>query len=219
MVASYIAEITVKHPDLTLTSTLDAVPDLHIEIESQPATSSDSPVLFYSVKTPSYQIFESELDSDSTVADWEFISKFNDHRIYRVRLSSEVKVITPEMTERGLRILDVVNADSGWRLRLHAADRSQLANFQTYCEQEDVECRINKIYGDDDQNKTAGTGVHIQLTDRQHEVGQTATEMGYFDPEGADAEEVAEELGITPSTLSSHLRTIKAKMFKQHFSS
>ncbi|WP_222913451.1 helix-turn-helix domain-containing protein [Natrinema sp. SYSU A 869] len=219
MAASHIAEITVKHPDLTLTRTLKAVPDLHMEIESQPATSSDLPGLFYSVKTSSYQKFESELDSDSTVAEWECVSEFNAHRIYRVRLTSEVKIITPKITEHGLRVLAVTNSDGGWHLRLHAPDRSRIAHFQTYCQQEDVECQIHKLYSADNQIDTGETGVHLQLTDRQHEVAQTATDMGYFDQEGASSEEVAKVLDITPSTLSSHLRKVKMKMFKQHFGS
>lgn len=216
---SHIAEITVKHPDLTLTPTLEAIPDLQIEIESQPATASDSPVLFYSVETPDFQTFESELDADHTIIGWQSVSKFQNYRIYRVHLSSEVKIISPKMTEQDLRILSATNGDGGWHLRLQAPDRERLVQFQNYCHKEDVTCQIHKLYSTTAQNKTPGIDISIQLTDRQHEVAQTATEMGYFDQDGASAKEVSEELDITASTLSSHLRTITAKMFKQFFNS
>jgi predicted DNA binding protein len=52
-----------------------------------------------------------------------------------------------------------------------------------------------------------------QLTDRQREVLATAYEMGYFDyPKGANAEEVAAALDISPSTLAEHLAAAQQKI-------
>jgi len=51
------------------------------------------------------------------------------------------------------------------------------------------------------------------LTDRQHEVLQTAYEMGYFErPKGANATEVASELGISQSTFTEHLMAAHRKL-------
>lgn len=214
----HLAEIVVKHPDLALTPTLEDISDLTIEIESQPATAGDSPVLFYLIETPSFQEFEESLESDHTVVNWQLETELNNLRIYQVRLSSEVKVLSPKMSDLGLRVLDVSNANGGWYLQLRVPDRGQLVQFQSYCDSEDVECQIHKLYSLGVQNNlTQETQIGIQLTDRQHEVAQTATEMGYFDPDGATANEIAAELDITPSTLSSHLRTVTAKAFKHLF--
>jgi hypothetical protein len=52
-----------------------------------------------------------------------------------------------------------------------------------------------------------------KLTARQLEVLETAHEMGYFDrPRGANATEVAAELGIEPSTFSEHLGAAQRKI-------
>lgn len=52
-----------------------------------------------------------------------------------------------------------------------------------------------------------------KLTPRQREVLQTAHEMGYFTyPKKANASEVAEALGIAPSTFSEHLAAAQAKI-------
>lgn len=57
-----------------------------------------------------------------------------------------------------------------------------------------------------------------QLTDRQLEAIRAAYRMGYFDrPRGATAGEVAEELGIGPSTLTEHLATAQQKLFRDFF--
>ncbi len=54
-----------------------------------------------------------------------------------------------------------------------------------------------------------------RLTARQREVLRTAHRMGYFDyPKGANAGDVAEELDISPSTLSEHLGAAQRKVFE-----
>ncbi|MFB6071638.1 MAG: helix-turn-helix domain-containing protein [Halobacterium sp.] len=54
-----------------------------------------------------------------------------------------------------------------------------------------------------------------KLTDRQLEVLQTAHDMGYFErPRGANASEIADELGISPSTFSEHLLAAQNKLFE-----
>jgi hypothetical protein len=58
------------------------------------------------------------------------------------------------------------------------------------------------------------------FTDRQFEVLETAHEMGYFDsPKGANADAVADELGIAVSTFVEHLSTAQTKLFDQLISS
>lgn len=56
-----------------------------------------------------------------------------------------------------------------------------------------------------------------ELTERQRELARAAAERGYFDPDGPAAASVAEELGITKSTLSEHLRAVQRELFDQLF--
>lgn len=56
-----------------------------------------------------------------------------------------------------------------------------------------------------------------ELTSRQREVAATAVAMGYFDPDGASAGEVADVLGIAKSTLSEHLSEATGTVFRQLF--
>lgn len=53
-----------------------------------------------------------------------------------------------------------------------------------------------------------------RLTSRQREVVETALRMGYFDyPKGANAGEVADELGISRATFAEHLAAAESKLF------
>ncbi|MFB1063766.1 helix-turn-helix domain-containing protein [Natrinema sp. H-ect4] len=52
-----------------------------------------------------------------------------------------------------------------------------------------------------------------ELTTRQREILETAHEMGYFDyPKGANATDVAEELGVARSTFTEHLAAAQTKL-------
>ncbi|MFC6716494.1 helix-turn-helix domain-containing protein [Natrialbaceae archaeon GCM10025810] len=52
-----------------------------------------------------------------------------------------------------------------------------------------------------------------ELTDRQREILETAHEMGYFSyPKGANATDVAEELGVARSTFTEHLAAAQTKL-------
>jgi predicted DNA binding protein len=54
-----------------------------------------------------------------------------------------------------------------------------------------------------------------RLTSRQREVLETGYRMGYFDhPKEANAGDVAEELGIAPSTFSEHLAAAQRKILE-----
>ena len=54
-----------------------------------------------------------------------------------------------------------------------------------------------------------------QLTDRQREAAAIAIEQGYFASDGADAGAVADQLGVSQSTLSEHLRAVESELLSQ----
>lgn len=215
---SHIAEMLIDHPDHNLNPTLGAASDAHVQVKSQPATLSDPPTLFYLVETDDFRSFEAALADDHTVAEWDRVADVDGSRFYRVTYTDAAMFLTPTLTDLGLRILDATSGDGGWEFRLHVPEREQLARFLSYCEDEGIRYELRKVYSVDSQaDVSTDDGGGPRLTDRQREVARTATEMGYFESDGASTADIADELDITPSTLSSHLRTITAKVFERHF--
>jgi|AntRauMinimDraft_4_1070384.scaffolds.fasta_scaffold00879_1 predicted DNA binding protein len=215
---SYIAEVVVGHRNLTLTPTLQALPEVELTVESQPVTSMESPVLFYLVDAPDFEAFEAALGEDYTVAHWRVTTILDDRRIYRIEYTPETRFMTPMLTEFGLRVLEATSTPEGWHLRVHTTTRRLIEEFIEECTRQGVECQLESVYTTSVESEAVlQEGTAFQLTDRQREVARTATQMGYFDSSGASAEEVAAELDIAASTLSSHLRAITEKLYTAHF--
>lgn len=212
--------MTISHPNLSLTPTIRTASDADITIESQPLPFHEraGPIMFYSISDCSYQTIESALATDHTVDEWQVTMEFADCRLYQVYHSSATKFTYPKMADIGLQVLSIQNAERGWTIRLHAADREHLGDYWQYCREEDVRWNLKKLYSTGPQARTSyGDGDEFSLTERQREVARTAARMGYYERDGASAQAVADELGISSSTLSTHLRRILAEVFAQVF--
>lgn len=214
LTTSFIAEIVVVNPDLPLASTIRTTSDISLQVESQPLTHPESASIFYSVSNSDFQDFETALTDDHTVEDWQVTMSFKDCRIYRLQHSSVTEFLTPKLAGLGIQALSIESCEEGWSLQLQAPDKESLGEFWQYCREENVQFRLEKVYSSGSQiTAVAGERLKAQLTGRQQEVARTVTQMGYYDQDGASAEEIAAELGIAPSTLSTHLRRIVEKLF------
>ena len=79
---------------------------------------------------------------------------------------------------------------------------------------------VRRILVDRDANDGRPDVLPVDLSDvteRQATVAAVAVEKGYFDPDGATADEIAAELGVAKSTVSEHLRLVTATVLSQLF--
>ncbi|WP_435552822.1 helix-turn-helix domain-containing protein [Natrinema sp. CGMCC1.2065] len=108
---------------------------------------------------------------------------------------------------------------------VRAQDGSLLLSFRTLelAEIADIVDRLRELFDGvlveeltQDHEEVSADPVVVDreiLTDRQQEIVETAHEMGYFDyPKGANATDVAEELGVARSTFTEHLAAAQTKL-------
>lgn len=107
-------------------------------------------------------------------------------------------------------------ADAG-RLRLvfNAADFEELQAVVGELHERFPDVDVRRLVREPDPGESRDA-VYVdrgRLTERQLEVVRTAYRMGYFErPRGANATEVAAELGVDPSTFSEHLASAQRKL-------
>lgn len=125
-----------------------------------------------------------------------------------------------ELNGRIESVSDVYAVDRDLYLSLDVESRSKLRDIRADIEEEYGPVSIERIRDIDDVDRDSEyTQIDLRkLTDRQHEVVETAYRMGYFGyPRDVNATEVATSLGITSSTFTEHLNTAQAKIFREIF--
>jgi predicted DNA binding protein len=113
-------------------------------------------------------------------------------------------------------VVDVHTREGLLHLVFHARDMDHLRDVIDQLREDYPTVRIERLLrsSDEDPVRSLVFVDRAKLTDRQREVLETAHEMGYFDrPKGANAEEVAAELGIAPSTFAEHVAAAQSKLF------
>jgi predicted DNA binding protein len=104
--------------------------------------------------------------------------------------------------------IDVV--PDGWRQTGWFADRDAFDTFSSFWKR-NADFRLRRLTRDG-ESEPPGNG----LTDRQDEALRIAYEVGYFDvPRSASLEDVAEKLGIAPSSVSERLRRAQTQLIEE----
>ncbi len=197
-----IAEIRLVHPELVLAPTIERVPGVVSELESQTIVPPDVHYLFFEVSGEDLDAFDAALPDDPTVSEPTVIVDAPGFRVYRMRLTSDERLVLPKAADLGMRVLHATSGEGGWLATLEVPELTDLRRFREYCADRDVTVTVRRLYHADDP-----PGSELGLTDVQRETLGVAYEQGYFDePRGTTVEELATRLGVSSSAVSGRLR-------------
>jgi predicted DNA binding protein len=105
---------------------------------------------------------------------------------------------------------------TGWHQTRWFADRDAFDEYRAFW-QRNGQFRLHRLTRDGEGDD--GDATSDGLTDAQREAVRTAHEMGYFEiPRTASLEAVADELGISASSLSERLRRAQSHLVTTHVS-
>ncbi|RQG91129.1 bacterio-opsin activator [Natrarchaeobius halalkaliphilus] len=198
-----IAELTLVHPELVLTPTIEAVPEMTIELEYQAIASPESYFLFFEVCGNHLDRFDRAIESDRTVSEPTALIDDDECRIYRVRVSSLDRLVLPRAAELGIRVLRTEAGSGGWIPTLEIPELEALQEFRAYCERREISFSVDRLYHAEKGERAGEFG----LTPIQRETLLVAYEEGYFDdPRGTSMADLAETLGVSSSAVSGRLR-------------
>jgi predicted DNA binding protein len=158
---------------------------------------------------------EFTVQSDSATDGVDGDPVFRTDEGVRYRCQCEAETCLADLVESyGCPVSDVHAVDGTLYLVFYAPDPDRVRDIVAAARErfDDVAVRNLSQSGElvGDGFVSVDTG---RLTERQREVLATAFEMGYFDyPKGANAEEVAADLDISPSTLAEHLAAAQQKV-------
>jgi predicted DNA binding protein len=154
-------------------------------------------------------------DADPGVSE---VFRYDDESVYQLERDPKNDCVCERVTSLDCPVADVTVDDGRLELTFHAAGAEQFRAVLDDLRDAYDDVTVESILrtppeGDDADPVVVDRG---RLTARQAEVLATAHEMGYFEyPRESNATEVAESLGIGPSTLAEHLAAAESKLVGQ----
>lgn len=137
--------------------------------------------------------------------------------VYRFEREPGRECVCDRVEAAGCPVADVSAVEGRLRVVFRPTDveslRGTVERLREHFEGVHLEHLVRSGDGDAGDTVVVDRG---RLTDRQREVLETAHEMGYFEhPKGANAQEVAAELGVTSATFRGHLSAAQSKLLEQ----
>jgi len=199
---SVFGEFHVPSDAFALHATLDAVPEIVIDIERVVATEEVLTPYFWVSGAP-FAEFESAVADDPSIRNLQQLDEFQESALYRAQWTSHVESVVYIYTEIQAVVLEATGTRERWELRIRFDDRDQIDQFQQYCEDQSVAFDLQRLY----ELSQPKTGGQYGLTQKQQEALVTAWHAGYFEtPREASLDAVADELSITQQSLSQRVQ-------------
>jgi predicted DNA binding protein len=199
---SVIAEFTVPSGDFALYKTLNAAPEMIVEIERVVATLEDRIMPYFWVSGGDQSEFEAAFENDPSVTNTTRIDEIEQSILYRAEWTENVESIIYAYVNIGATILTATGRDKHWELQLRFDDRKKASAFQRYCDENSISFELTKLY---DQEKPMAIAQY-GLTPKQRETLVRALERGYYDvPQKSSMSEIASDLNISQQALSKRL--------------
>ncbi|MFC3476192.1 helix-turn-helix domain-containing protein [Halobacterium litoreum] len=197
-----IAELTLSSPKIVLHESMTAAPDVTVDIESLDGLDPEQPEFVFWAKGTGLDDFDAALREDPSVGTVSRLDVLDDRYLYRIQFSDDVGVVLyPHWLSTGAVLLNLDGQNGEWEARMRFPDRGALREFRTFCEGEDIDFGLQRIY---DEPVPEAPGP---LTDAQREALEIALERGYFEvPRECSLAEVADEIGVSEQSVSERLR-------------
>ncbi|MBP2251025.1 putative DNA binding protein [Halarchaeum solikamskense] len=142
------------------------------------------------------------------------VAEHDTGHVYRIRRARDRGCVCDRVESFGTPVVDVRAAAGTLSLSFHTASLDTVQNVVAELRDEFGGVRLRKLVRSEGGESSDPVFVdRSRLTERQREVLRTAHELGYFEhPKGANANDVADALDISPSTFTEHLAAAQRKV-------
>lgn len=153
---------------------------------------------------------EQRLDDLDTVEWWEHVSAAESEHVYLVEMNVAERLATKGVDANGLLRAEQAEVQTSGFTVNQAGSQEQLSDMLTDMKEAGLNVSLEKL-----QDYRVQETPLDSLTDRQHEVLETAYQLGYYDvPRESSTVEVAAELDVDDSTVAEHLQRAEHNLLR-----
>lgn len=196
-----VMEFTSPAEEFPLGSVFENLPGVTVELERLiPHETFIIP--YFWVRGTKTEDIESAFDLHPGVSNISVVDNIEDEYLMRAEWEPQYFGVLSALAKANVVVLSGIGTQAEWRFEVRGEDRSAIAEFRDYCQNNDIQIEITAVHA-----MLPIQGESYELTETQREALTLAYERGYFEtPRKVSLEEIATELDITQQSLSSRLR-------------
>ena len=198
-------EFILSSPALPLVSVTERLQPNEIECAHALCLQSDVRMFIVQID-PDDDVAEAELAAFDEIEETTVLGETSEKVVYKLTVDVDESISAAFDPERfdGAPIEPTTITPNGWYERKIFTDFEAFTEFRTSCEKHEISFDLLSMTPDPSQSDELSRDG---LTDRQREALTLAVSRGYYEnPRQVTTEELAEELGISQSSLSGLLR-------------
>ncbi|PSQ03301.1 DNA-binding protein [Halobacteriales archaeon QS_5_68_33] len=198
---STLLSASVPTEEFVLAETFERVPAVEFDALRLVGDGAEGDIPLLRARGAETSRVRDALESDSTTAGVELVSRRDRGSLFRVRWTARSRVLTAMLVGEGGAVLSARGTSDEWTFRLLFPEREAVSSTYDACAEYDVS--IDRIRSLDERASPGG----VRLTDTQFATLETALESGYYRvPREQTIEELATELDVSHQALSERLR-------------
>jgi predicted DNA binding protein len=212
---SVIATFDVSSDSFPLGKAIENQSTAEVEIERIiPMRQEKFPFIFVWNHTD-YEEFEQSITTLPEIESIVLVETFDNGRLYKLEWGDNSCPVISEIVDNEGTLLSASGDPTVWEFEIRFPEHTNVSNFfRDVTDADGVELSLKSLIKEIDFESVDGE----ILTDKQEQTLRTAFEMGYFCvPRRASLADVADQLGISPSSASSRLRRGYAQVFENKF--
>ncbi len=188
---------------------LESVPEMELLFEDIRSVGDDPWKIIVWAMGDDFETYESTLTADPTIETYDCLAKLPEKRLYRLSLSDDGQrqTVHTVSVEHDITIIRLTATANKEELLARFPSRDTVVHLREACLERDRRFELLNLYEEKPAKNDGGFESRYGITTGQQEALLTALEKGYFNvPRETTMEEIAEELGISTSALSTRLR-------------
>lgn len=196
------ATFTVPADQFPLGTIFKQLPGVTVRLE-RIVPSTDVVIPYFWVRGSHSDDIVAAFSDHPGIRNIELIDSVEDEYLLRAEWVSDYAGVLSTLTETEVPLIEAVGTDTEWTFEIRGDERSDIAEFQRRCREQDVPITLTALHA----LTPIETSTEAALTDEQQEALVLAYERGYFNsPREVTMEELGDELGISQQAVASRLR-------------
>lgn len=196
------ATFTATHGEFPLAAVFAEFPAVEIELDRVVPTNNFI-VPYFWVRGAEFENHSMEDVTHPGIHDIRVVDKVDTAALIRIDWDFAYESVLTAIIETDVNLISARGSDDHWVFEFRAESQQVLADFQSYCQNNDIPLELTKLHA----LSPLESGQEYVLTETQREAMTVAYTMGYYEsPREASRQDVANELGISPQAVGSRLQ-------------